>query len=786
MKSIFLVAQANLRRRKKQNLMVGLSIFLSVVLMTTAIGILGGIQKPFDVMFDRLHASHILLFYDYRQEDSEKITEWFSKQPEVDHVSEPRNYFLITEPLTFKNEKINMMIYLTEFSGQNLHYDSLLNITSGNRRTPGWGEVWIPKHMSTRYGISIGDTIKLPLSQGFYPLAVSAVIVDPHYVSGLINPNRMWIAPGMLPFMVQIGELNNVILGIRLKHKADIEKIWQRFRNEIEYGGSNLQYSLFKSVFTSVYKIIGLVIIIFSVLSMVMAGYIISSIIHSSVMSDSRLTGTLKAIGFKPSQATSIYLIQYSLIAWLAIPAGLWVSYFSIRMMLQSISSSLGVINLSFPFFGVFICSAVFFAVIISVLVIVNSSRAGRIQPASALRSLAGDTNIARKRHWFPFKMENHSLSAWMALRLIFDKPAKSVLTLISLVITTFVVVFSVNSANSFSKIMDHKTLWGFDNSDLQVLRSEEVLLPLEHKKLLGLLREEKSVQETVPFSYYDLTAMLPGDSVKEEIPGKVFEMSPSKLGLTNIEGEHPEGEREISLCIGTSQKLGKKVGDSIDVIIENEKKVFLVSGIYQDISNMGKGFRLSSMALQAVNPLFEPDRYALVLKDRRMTDEFKSKLQKRLGEAIKIELTVEDQLAFSGITKSVTASIILIALFFVCILIISVFNDVYLSIWENRKTLGILSLSGFTSIQLKKLMIWKTFMLTVCGILIGIPLVLISEPFLMSAITSGFGVVHFPLIVTYAGTVLALILLICVALLSSWKASDTIRKINTLILVNE
>ena len=47
MKSILLVAWANLRRRKKQNLLVGLSIFLSVLLLTTALGILGGIHKGY-------------------------------------------------------------------------------------------------------------------------------------------------------------------------------------------------------------------------------------------------------------------------------------------------------------------------------------------------------------------------------------------------------------------------------------------------------------------------------------------------------------------------------------------------------------------------------------------------------------------------------------------------------------------------------------------------------------------------------------------------------------------
>ncbi len=786
MRSTFLVAWSNLRRRKKQNLLAGVSIFLSVVMMTTALGILGGIQKPFDVMFDRLSASHLLLLYDSRQNDTEKITTWFSNQAEVEVAAEPQHYFLVTEPMTFGTEKINIMVYVTEMGEHQTRYDRLLKMDGSDHPFPGWGEVWIPKHLSVRYGIGVGDTLRLPLAKGLYPLIVSAVVVDPHYVSGMINPNRIWIAPGMLPFMVQLGELNQVVQGVRLKQKDDIEKVWARFKREMNYQGSNLQYSLFKSVFTSVYKIIGLVIIVFSVLSIVIACYIISSIISSSVMSDNRLTGTLIALGFKPGQVTNVYMLQYAMISLLAIPAGLMASYFAVRIILQSVSASIGLTNLNFPFFILFISMTLFFAGLLFFLIRIHSTRAGRIQPAQALRSIAGDTHISRKNRWFPFRIEYHSLPFWMALKLIFDHPVKSSLTGISLVIAAFILVFSVNIANSFNRINDYKTSWGFDNSDLQVYRSGEVLLPIEHEKFMRLLTAGEAIKEAVPFSYYDLTLPVPGDNPPEELTGKVFEKSPGMIGLTNIQGEHPDGENEISLCIGTSRKLNKGVGDSVPVWIENEKKKFIVSGIYQDISNLGKGFRLSADAVKAINPLYEPDRYLLKLAEPGKTNEYKLALLKRFGESIKIELTIEEQLAFMGITQSINGSLILIALFFAGILVVSVFNDIFLGIWENRKTIGILSLTGFTAAQLKRIMIWKTCILAVAGILAGIPLVMILGPLLMGSITSGFGVVHFPFAVTPVGSLLALVLLILVAVMSSWWASASVKRINTLILVNE
>jgi len=96
MRSVLLVVWNNLRHRKKQNLLIGLSITLSVLLLTTAIGILVGINKPFDLMFDRLKASHILLEYDIRQHDPTEITAWFKQQPEVEFIAPPSHFFLVS------------------------------------------------------------------------------------------------------------------------------------------------------------------------------------------------------------------------------------------------------------------------------------------------------------------------------------------------------------------------------------------------------------------------------------------------------------------------------------------------------------------------------------------------------------------------------------------------------------------------------------------------------------------------------------------------------------------
>lgn len=786
MKSIFLVALANIRRRKKQNLLVGLSIFLSVLLLTTAIGVLSGISKPFDTMFDRLKASHILLYYDQLENDGQKINEWFSKQPEVEFAGKAHPFLMITEPLIYHDEKVDIMVRLTEYAKSQESFDQLLKQEGGSEKIPGWGEVWIPKHLSGKYGIAVGDTLQVPLTNGLYPLIVSAIVIDPHYASGLINPNRLWIAPGMLSFVVPVGKMNEEMQGIRLKDKNDIDKVWARFNHEVNYIGSNLQYSLFKSVFTSVYKIIGLVIIVFSVLAIIISAYIISTLIISSVLADSRLTGILKALGFKPNQIIHIYLIQYLLLMLFFIPTGLLASHFSVKMILKSILKSIGLVNFSFQFWPVFLFSSLFFILLIIFLVWFYSKKAGKVVPANALRSVSGEVNLSRSGRSLKIGMDRMPMSLWVALKLIIDNPKKSFFSMISLALTVFIFGFSVNISNSFSKITDHKSAWGFDNSDLQITRAKDVILPLEHSSLVDQLKDEEWIAEIIPFSYYELVVPSSNESAPSTLNGKVFEGSPSKAGLVNLSGAHPVGENEISLCVETAKKLSAVVGDSVTMLMENEPKRFFVSGIYQDISNLGEGFRLDETAVQSVNPLFKPDRYALIVTDKTRVDELKTALLKKYGEAIKIELTIDEQLGFLGITKSINASMLLISLFFMGVLIVSVFNDIFLSIWENRTSIGIFKLIGFTPHQLRMIMTWKTGILALVAMLLGFPLVLLLGPRLMGSVTAGFGVVDFPFVVSIPGSLFSMVFLLGAAVLSTLWASASIKQIRTQILVNE
>ncbi|MCK5367745.1 MAG: ABC transporter permease, partial [Cyclobacteriaceae bacterium] len=378
MKSILLISIANIKRRKLQSFLIGSCIALSTLLFSTTLGIMNGIREPFDIMFDQLKASHILLYFDHHQQDTERITQWFSEQFEVESVAQSVPYFTLDEPIIFKGEEIDLNVQLTEHHDGNLEQDKVLILKGEEKKHPAMGEIWIPNHLATANNIQIGDTVGIPVSEGLYPLIVSATLVDPHYASGLFNPTRAWIAPGSLPFILPISKLNRLMLGVRLESPDDIDALWSKFNEAFIYNGKSLQYNLFKSVFLSFYNIISMVLMVFSVLAILAALFILFTTLSGAIASDYQLIGIYKAQGFTPGNVITSYLIQYLLLTMLSLPFGILGSYFATNAVMSSLIKSIGLVNLNFSFFYPFTITIGMFLGLVALLTYLGSRVAGK------------------------------------------------------------------------------------------------------------------------------------------------------------------------------------------------------------------------------------------------------------------------------------------------------------------------------------------------------------------------------------------------------------------------
>jgi len=783
MKSIFLVVKANFRQRKAQQALVGISIALSTLLFATGMGMLKSIEQPFDKVFNKLKASHIFLYFDYRTEDYEKIATWFKQQPEVERVSGLSPYITISDPIIFQGKKIDMMIQLTEHTADHLLQDQVFVLQGKGKLHPDNGEIWLPNSLAANYNIHPGDTIGIPVGTGLYNMIVSATIVDPHYSSGVINPTRAWISEGSLPFFEPTLQLNDNMLGVRLKDPAFIDFVWQRFNDQYNYTGSSLQYDLFKSSFITIYVIIGSVLLIFSFVGILIAVFLINATISANIFSDYKLIGVLKAQGLTPGNIILIFIFQYLLLSLIFIPLGLLGSFFIIKALFASLIRSIGITDLDFNLLMPFISASL---TILSATMLVSwycGRKAGKIRPAKAIRDGGPEKKEINKKPMHLLAKSSWSLPALLGIHFLLVDRRRTWVSFLALLFAVCIVVFSVNISNSFTGLKYNKPAWGFDNGNFQISIQKGRLM---HEQFMEAILREKEIQSVVPYSYHGMSILSETGKAIQEIYGKSFDGDIATAGLVNLAGRHPASMDEISICIGTSEKFHKKLGDSIRVFIEGQQETFIITGIYQDVSNLGQGFRLPAIAMKNVNPLYKPSNYSVRLQPGGNTDDYKKYLYHQFGGTINIEPGIEDSIPVVSVVNSMHASLLIISVFFIIVMIINIGSDMSMTVRAYRKSFGIFKSLGFTCRQLRWVLVWKTLWQLIAAFIFGLPLGIWLSPLLMSIITKNIGLAKFPYLADFSGTALMIPLILFFGTLSAWFAARRTTLINPRILIVE
>lgn len=786
MKSILLITWANIKRRKIQTLLVAICIALASMMFSTLIGIGLGMNRPFENLYERLNASHILLYFDLNEHHPKEITAWFEKQEEVVKVSIPRirkNYF--KKPI-YKGREITKYPSFWEFPG-NSHQQDQLHIFEGEKKEfPDPGEIWISNSWKNKENIGLGDTLYIPTPNGLFPLLVSAIVIDAQHSNGLGNPNPVWVGPGSLAMMFPLKELSGVSLGVQLKNAADADKVWARFHIENTYRGRGNLYGFFKRIFQLIHQITSSLLLIFAIFGIIVTLTITSSVVNSAIKTDFKMIGMLKAQGFTNQNVIGVYLIQFFIITCLAVPIGLIGGYYMTQFVFKDLISAIGAVNFDISLWWPAIGTFFMFLLGVQLITYRTAKQAGSIQPVTAIRFGGPPQRSFVGSSFSLFSLRpNSKLPIFLGLRMLMSNKKRAFLLFTGLLFVIFVQVLYTNSQSSVLNLDDNRPSWGFTNTDVFI--DQTINIPEGQDDIMKEeLQEDERVDEVIKMGVYIGSLPATADQAPQDFLGLIYDDELEKLGLLNLEGRHPVFEKEISIGINSAKKLNKSVGDSLEIFMEGQLVAFSITGIYQQINNLSEGFKIRLEGIHELNPLFELGRYLVLLEDGEDIDAFQESLLKSYGSTYKISGTSEFLTQLKSIIDSIDDVMVLISILFLGVLFVAVFNDTVLSIRENQKNLGILKAIGVTPGQIQWALIIKAVLVAILASIVGIPLSLQIVPRAMDALTAEVGLAQFPYIFDLKNTLLTIPVILAITIGSVWVASRRILKIRPRILVRE
>ncbi|MDP4094586.1 MAG: FtsX-like permease family protein [Bacillota bacterium] len=788
MNGIFLPVFSDIRKKKVQSILLLIVILISTIGFATSAGILSSINSPFEQTFNTLKGPHVTLAMDSKINNVTGIKNWWDKQNGIESVTDLMKCVIASGPLV-NGKKLNTDFYLSETTGSMNKINKLQVVEGTKDDKPGVGEIWLPTGVAYSNDVKVGDKISIDIPGGKKEsFKVSAIVVDPIFSTQMMNPVRVWLAPGTLQKIFPEEALTNYLMGIRFLDKNDESKYLSKFEDFLgaPFSGFIYDYETVKMSFTFLYQIIGMILLIFAVILILVTLYILYSIISDSVVSDYRTIGILKSTGFTPGNIISIYMLKTLLVAVVSIPVGIFVSSFAIKKLTDNLMKILGVSNSNVSLISLFLVVFIIMMAVIALSAFLSAKKAGRVKPAEAIRFGEPPEKYKKKKSGARIS-KRLPLSISMGVNQLLAYKRQILFSFIIFAVTAFVAVFGINSYESIKQMANDRTSFGFDSSDLTIVSGGKNY-GIDNSELVSWLKADKMVEKVLP-SRYITTGVIPKDSKNPSmsIIGNCFDGDMSLMDLKTIEGRNPARDDEIAIATNTSTKYNKKIGDRFDLYLEGKLLQFKVSGIYQGINNMGQGYRITYGAMKRANPEYELSDMLVKLKNPDDSKSLTDAVSKRFGSNVNVMSTEE---SFNNVMKPIIdnmgIAIVFVMIIFIAVLAATLASSTILFIHKNKRIFGIYKTVGLTPNQARFSIVSRNLIIALAAGIIGTLLSLYVLSPAMTMICKSMGIVQYPFVVNVLGTVAAVPLMLVLCFVSSWLPSGQAAKVQSRILLNE
>lgn len=788
MRSIYIITLNNIKKRKLQSFLITLIIMVSCVMFFISLGILTKSNQPFIKMQQKLNASQDIIGYKESFYDINKLKTWWENNEGVKSVQTYKGYSY-SGKASYNKSPFRYEVSFTERE-EGLAQDKLLIIEGDKKETPGAFEVWVPTGIAYQENIKVGGILKVNVNKKDINFKVSAIVVDPQFSTAMVNPTRMWIKSGEVDKIFSDVDNNIISMGVIYKDYSKAEKIWSDFLNsqDEKFKGGILQYSFIEFIYTFLSKLIASILMVLSIIVLSITMLVISFTIKNAIFSDYKTIGVLKAQGLSNTNIKTIYTGQFFILSVIAVFPSLILGKILINSILYSFIRVVGVVNINESMITEIMITILFIVGTVTITSYITAGRAAKIKPAEAIRNGAKVKNYKKNSKINVMYLKALPLSLILAIKQIVTNKKQSVFIFITLVVTVFMITFTINIRYSLIKLSDNLAYWGFDGSEYQVVRSANKGAT-NHEELFNALKSDKRIKAVVPYYYIDgsyTEAIESAGIPAKQIGGFGYEGDMDSIGLLNISGKSPKEKNEVSIAINTSRRLKKTVGDYIDITIAGKRMTFLITGVYQAMINEAEGYRAQKAAIIDVDPTFDTKVYSIVFKDGLDNSEFIKELTNKYDD-ISIEKTKErNGKIFNDIGKNISVPILMVGVIFIIISFINIFNIVLINVYEERKNYGIYKALGFTLKQIRLSIINRIMALTALATFIGIILGFTVGPKMIELALSKQGLVEFPFIIAAKNTAFGILLFIIIVFAAVWIPTSKLLSINLRELIEE
>ena len=456
-------------------------------------------------------------------------------------------------------------------------------------------------------------------------------------------------------------------------------------------------------------------LVAFGVIGLVMSVLIVANVVSGAVVSGYRRIGILKSIGFTPGQVISAYTGQVAIPAVTGCVLGVVLGNLLALPLLAQTANAFGVGALGVP---LWVDAAVLLGMlaVVGIAALVPSLRAGRLSAVQAIalgrapatgRGYAAHRLLARLRLPRPVSI---------GLAAPFARPARTAMTLASVLLGATAVTFAVGLSSSLSDVVN-----GLSHARAQPVQVSpgspnafSLTAVQQHAVQTALRAQPGTARYTAETDQVVSVAGLAG-----QVPVTAFSGDSAWTGYDMISGHWFTGPGQVVVPTGFLTASGTNLGDTVTMIAGGHQETVRIVGQVFDTQDRGVAMITSAQTLARLSPgLVQPYQFDIGLRPGTSAQGYVSALGSRLGRAYSVGLSSRRSQVIDlmlGLIGTLTLMLALVAG-------LGVLNAIVLSTRERVHDLGVFKAVGMTPRQTIAMVVcWVAGTGLIAG-LIGVP----------------------------------------------------------------
>lgn len=609
---VFMIAMANIRKKKGVAVSMGVLILLSVAIFNVGLTLLAGINHFYDMENDRLGGAHYMVRFtgnEYREE----YLDFFLQDPRVETAE--TDEFVMMDMASFPEGGV--------ISANFLNMDRSRKIggyfVAEQTEVPEDEAVYIPVFMKDM-GYGLGDELILNYNKKDYHFRIAGFTQSTWLhssVSSLVN----FYMPEKAYEKLYEQQGGGYMLLVRVKDQADLKGLIADFKKNtdvnieaISMDAKAMEITIddMRNGTTMVVTIISVVLFVFSFLMVIVAVIVMKFRISNHIDSQMRSIGALGAVGYTGRQIRWSVVLEFIIIGMIGTVLGIALSYGIIAALGGLITSSVGVTWRSGGHIGFDILSAAFIMAVVVLVAWRSAAAAARILPVEALRG--GIKSHSFKKEHFPLERTRGSLSMALGLKsMAFNR---------KMYFMVGIIFAGIAFASAFSII----TWWNMGINDDLVLKmtgyeiSDIMVYKAPHEDYEELTEKIGAMEGVRKVSLYEMESL----SVEGELLSCYVSDDFGKLEMVEVyEGNFPEYDNEIVVTGLLARSWGKKIGDTITVSSNGASAEYVICGLTQTMNNFGRICFMHETGLLRVEPYYEKNSIQVYLEPGLDIDTF-------------------------------------------------------------------------------------------------------------------------------------------------------------------